>query len=158
MLKEKESIGDQPSTEDNQTSFAVERMFIKDLSFEPKFKPHEIKEWNTHLDVDMSTEVNQLEKDYHEVTLVLTVTVKISEKTIFLVEINQSGIFLIKNFKQENMRSVLGSLCPSILYPYAVQAVTDIVIRGGFPPLYLGPVNFDALLAEQDAKSGETTH
>jgi preprotein translocase subunit SecB len=94
----------------------------------------------------------------YEVLLHITVTVKMGDKVAFLVEVHQSGIFTIKGFPKEQLAHALGSMCPSILYPYAREAISDLVIKGGFPQLLLAPVNFDALYMqhlEQQKKGGE---
>lgn len=145
----KETPGQEPE-------FAIQRLYVKDLSFEAPHSPHIfLEEWRPHLDMNLSTEANSLGENTHEVKLTVTVTVKMKEKTVFLAEVQQSGVFLIKNFPVEQMRPMLGSFCPNILYPYAREAITDVVMRGGFPQLYLAPVNFDALF-EQHERSNST--
>ncbi len=156
MPEQKKAAQNNPAT--NEPQFAIQRLYVKDLSFEAPQSPHSfLDEWRPELNMDLSTKTNDLGEDNHEVVLTVTVTVKIKEKTIFLVEVQQGGIFTIKHFPKDQMRPMLGSFCPNILYPYAREVITDAVVRGGFPQLYLAPVNFDALFEqhERQKKNGE---
>ena len=131
--------------------FAIQRLYVKDSSFESPYSPQVFfEEWNPELDLDLATKTNNLGNDNHEVVLTVKATVKMREKTIFIAEAFQAGIFVIKNFPEDQMRPMLGSFCPNILYPYAREAITDMVVRGGFPQLYLAPVNFDLLVEQHD--------
>jgi len=135
----------------NEPEFGIQRLYVKDLSFEAPNSPQVfLDEWQPELDMDLATKANALGDNNHEVVLTITVTVKMKDKTIFLIEVHQAGIFTIKNFPEDQTRPMLGSFCPNILYPYAREAVTDIVVRGGFPQLYLTPVNFDALFEQHE--------
>jgi preprotein translocase subunit SecB len=126
--------------------FTIQRIYVKDVSFETPHAPEIFREeWKPEVNVDLQTKTNRLEDAIYEVVLHLTVTVKMGDKTAFLVEVHQAGIFTIKGFPQEQLGHALGSMCPNILYPYARETISDIVIRGGFPQLLLAPVNFDAL-------------
>ncbi|WP_461480589.1 protein-export chaperone SecB, partial [Porticoccus sp.] len=115
---------------------------------------------------ELSTQVNQLDETHFEVVLTLTMTVKDGEETIYLIEVHQAGIFLVKGLEKAQMTQVINVLCPSTLYPYAREVVDNVVIKGSFPALMLPPVNFEALftqaLAEAKAKkeqeSAEVTH
>ena len=132
-----------------QQEFAIQRIYIKDMSFEAPKTPQIFREeWQPLVSLDLGTKTAVLEKDIHEVVLSLTATVKLGEQTAFLAEVHQAGIFTIKSFPDDQMRQLLGSYCLNILFPYAREAVSDLVVRGGFPPLYLAPVNFDALLQQ----------
>ena len=95
--------------------------------------------------MDLNTQTNSLGDDNHEVVLTVSVTVKIGEKTIFVAEVKQAGIFTVKGFRKEELSAMLGSFCPNVLYPYARQVVTYVVMEGGFPQLYIAPVNFDVM-------------
>jgi preprotein translocase subunit SecB len=153
MTKEKAA----PQQTGTQPEFAIQRLYVKDLSFEAPNTPQVfLQEWQPELNMDLATKVNDLGDNNHEVILSVTVTVKMKDKTIFLVEVHQGGIFTIKNFPKEQLRPMLGSFCPNILYPYAREVITDVVVRGGFPQLYLAPVNFDALFEQhENSKKGE---
>ncbi|OGO94649.1 MAG: protein-export chaperone SecB [Coxiella sp. RIFCSPHIGHO2_12_FULL_44_14] len=134
-----------------EPEFIIQRLYIKDSSFEAPNSPQIfLEEWRPELNMDLATKTHALGDDNHEVILTVNVTVKIKDKTVFLVETHQAGIFTIRHFPAEQLRPMLGSFCPTILYPYAREAVTDLVIRGGFPQLYLAPVNFDALFAQHE--------
>ena len=137
------------NAEENKTNgpvFNIQRIYVKDLSFETPNSPAIFKtEWKPDVNVDLNTKTDKVEDDIFEVVLHLTVTVKLNDKTAFLVEAYQAGIFTVKGFPEDQHNHVLGSLCPGILYPYARETISDIVTRGGFPQLLLAPVNFDAL-------------
>ncbi len=138
--------------------FAIQRLYVKDLSFESPKVPEVFQErWQPQMNVELHTETRQLAEGVNEVTLSLTVTVTNNDKTAFLAEVKQAGIFTLKGFEPAQIGHMLGSFCPNILFPYAREAITDLVSRGGFPPLYLNPVNFDALYAEhlRRAQEGE---
>ena len=142
-----------------QPEFAIQRLYVKDLSVEAPNTPQIFLEpWEPQLHMDLGTDASlKLDDGMREVVLTVTVTVKIKEKVAFLVEVKQAGIFSLKGFDDQQMHHMLGSFCPNILYPYAREVVTDAVIRAGFPQLYLAPVNFDALYAQQqqEAAKGE---
>lgn len=141
----------QPEMKGNEPEFAIQRLYVKDLSFEAPRSPKVfLEEWQPELNMDLATKVNDLGDNNQEVILTVTVTVTMKKDTVFLAEVQQGGIFTIKNFPPDQMRPMLGSFCPNILYPYAREAITDMVMRGGFPQLYLAPVNFDALLEQHD--------
>lgn len=142
--------------------FTIQRIYVKDVSFETPHAPEIFREeWKPEVNVDLQTKTNRLEESIYEVVLHLTVTVKMGERVAFLVEVHEAGIFTLKGFAQDQLAHALGSMCPNILYPYARETISDIVIRGGFPQLLLAPVNFDALylqhLEQQKGKEGETT-
>ena len=148
----------------NQAEFAIQRIYMKDMSFEAPQTPAIFQqEWKPDLNLQLHTNTNRLAEDTHEVILKLTVTVKSDNKVAFLIEIQQAGIFTLKNFPEQQLHAMLGSVCPSILFPYAREVVTDLASRGTFPPLYLAPVNFEALYAQHlaqqqsDATTTETT-
>ena len=135
----------------NGPEFVIQRLYVKDLSLETPNSPKVfLEEWQPELNLDLETKADKLDDETHEVTLRVTVTVKLKDMTAFLVEVKQAGIFTLKGFPADQERPMLGSYCPTILYPYAREVITDAVIKAGFPQLYLAPVNFDALLAEHD--------
>ncbi len=138
--------------------FGIQRIFVKDVSLECPHSPDIfLSEWEPELNIDLSTDgKNVLADGVREVVLTLTVTVKIKEKVAFLVELKQAGIFSVPGFEEEELKHLVGSYCPSILYPYAREAVTDLVVKAGFPPLYLAPVNFDLLYERQLAEQAGT--
>ena len=129
-----------------QPEFGIQRIYIKNLSFEAPSAPEIFRtDWTPEVNLDLDTNAAQISTDTYEVVLKLTATVKAKDKIAFLVEIHQAGIFAMTGFPPEQVQPMLGSFCPNILFPYAREAVSNIVNRGTFPPLYLAPVNFDAL-------------
>ncbi|NKB46840.1 MAG: protein-export chaperone SecB [Legionellales bacterium] len=129
--------------------FAIQRLYIKDFSFElPGGADTFSREWNPQMNLDIHTDTSEIEADTYEVILKLTVTVKSQDQHAFVVEATQAGIFTIKDFPQDQLSHFLGSYCPSILYPYVREAITNIVTKASFPQLVLAPINFDALYAK----------
>jgi preprotein translocase subunit SecB len=138
---------------DNQTAetqFMVQRIYVKDLSFETTNTPAVFQQtWEPELMLDLNTQHTKLEDNVYEVVLSVTATVKNKEANAFLVEVKQAGIFTIQGAPDQQLDHLLGSFCPSILFPYAREAITSEVIRGSFPQLVLAPINFDALYMQQ---------
>lgn len=135
-----------PNNSTAQAQFVIQRIYIKDLSFEAPLSPAVFQEeWKPDLNLQLQTSSVKLTDDLHEVVLKATVTVKCNDKVAFLAEVQQAGIFLLQSFPEEQIAGVLGGVCPGILFPYAREAISDLVNRGTFPPLYLSPINFDAL-------------
>ena len=138
------------SEEGNARQFAIQRIYTKDISFETPNSPQVFTgEWQPSINVQLNTAAQDLGNDHVELVLTVTVTAKQGETTGFLAEVQQAGIFLIKGIPEEEMGPMLGIFCPNILFPYAREAVSDLVARGSFPQLVLAPVNFDALYAQQ---------
>ncbi len=132
-----------------QGKFALQRIYVKDLSFESPNAPQCFRdEWKPEIKLDLNTENTKLDDKNIEVTLHVTVTVKNRDKTAFLVDVQQAGLFYVEGFAPQQMQALLGSYCPNVLFPYARETVSDLVGRGGFPQLLLAPVNFDALFME----------
>lgn len=129
-----------------EKQFAIQKIYTKDISFETPNAPKVFTlKWEPSLDFNLGTHVESLENSMYEVSLTITVTVKIADSTAYLVEVNQAGIFSVAGFSEQEMGPMLGSFCPNILFPYAREVVSDLVSKGGFPQLILAPVNFDAL-------------
>lgn len=136
--------------QDKQVEFQIHKIFTQDMSFESPNAPALFKtEWKPESNLDLNTKVNKLDGASYLVELNLTVTTKSGDKTAFLVEIKQSGIFSIKGVAENEMGPILESYCPTILFPYAREAISSLVARGGFPELNLAPVNFDAIYAQK---------
>lgn len=145
-LKDTKDQKDQKATGQAHGEFLIQRIYIKDISFEAPQSPAVFQQdWKPELDMQLQTSTNKLEEGVHEVILKITVTVKSSQKVAFLGEIQQAGIFTVKSFTEAQVGPILGGVCPGILFPYAREAISDLVNRGTFPPLYLSPINFDAL-------------
>lgn len=132
-----------------ERQFSIQKIYIKDVSFEtPKSPQIFIEKWDPSVDFNLGTRVEPLEENLYEVALTVTVTVKSGESVAYLVEVTQAGIFALNGFADQEMGPMIGSFCPNILFPYAREAVSDLVAKGGFPQLLLAPVNFDALYAQ----------
>lgn len=149
-----------------ETQFMIQRVYLKDASFEAPNTPQSFQQqWEPELALDLNTKHVKLEENVYEVVLTVTATVKNQNATAFLAEVKQAGIFTIQGAPTQQLDHLLGSFCPSILFPYAREAITSQVIRGSFPQLVLAPINFDALYMQQleDKKQAaeaeaETTH
>lgn len=138
-----------------QPVFAIEKIYIKDLSLEIPNAPNIFLERETpEINMQLGGKNQRIDEGLHEVLLTVTVTAKIKDKIMFLVEVQQAGIFRIRNVSDEEIDPVLGIGCPTILFPYMREAVSDIVTRAGFPPVILSPVNFEAVYQQ---KKTETT-
>ena len=137
--------------QDNQeTHFMIQRVYVKDLSYETKNTPAVFQQkWEPELSLDLNTNSTQLDDGVYEVVLTVTATVSNAKTIAFLVEVKQAGIFSIKGAIPQQLEHILGSFCPNILFPYAREAITSQVINGSFPQLVLAPINFDALFAKQ---------
>lgn len=133
-----------------QPVFNIEKLYVKDLSVEVPNAPAVYLERETpQMEVNMSTESRALNEDMYHCGITVTVTAKTGDKTMFLVECTQAGIFRIQNVPQDQLPMVLGIGCPNIVFPYLRETISDVVIRAGFPPLLLNPVNFEALFMQQ---------
>ena len=146
----------------NEQQFAVQRLYIKDLSFEaPMGAEAFTKQWQPAVNQELGNKVNKLDDNNYEVILTITITVKLGEETAFLIEVHQAGIFNITGLEEQQLAHVLNTMCPQILFPYAREAIDNVITKGSFPALMLPPINFDALFAQavqqsQDAKNAET--
>jgi preprotein translocase subunit SecB len=143
------------SQESNQPVFSIEKLFVKDLSIEVPNAPRIYLERETpQVEIQMNTSASPIDEGYFEVVVSVTVTARLAEKTVFLVEATQGGVFQIRNVPQGEMEPVLGITCPNILYPYVREVISDAVVRAGFAPVLLNPVNFDAIFqAQREAKT-----
>ena len=134
---------------DEQKQFSIQRIFVKDISLETPNSPMIFTEkWEPNVEFNLSSNATSVQENLFEVVLNITVTVKVSEKTAYLVEISQAGLFGLIGFPEEEMGPMLGSFCPNTLFPCAREVISDLVIKAGFPPMLLAPVNFDALYAQ----------
>lgn len=132
-----------------QVEFNIQRVYIKDISFECPTSPTIFKkEWVPAVSMDIDTKSQKLEDNVFEVVLTLTTTAKVGDDVAFLCEVQQAGIFSVGNLEGEQMAHCLNAFCPNILFPYARETVSNLVTRGTFPQLNLAPVNFDALFQQ----------
>lgn len=137
-----------------QTQFSIEKIYLKDVSFESPRAPMVFKaNWKPEIHLELNNSSQRIQDDLYEVVLSITLTAKNPDAsqaavTAFVVELKQAGLFVIKPAQKNQLSALVGSYCPTILYPYAREAVSYLVSQGGFPQLLLAPVNFDALFAE----------
>jgi len=130
-------------------SFSVEKIYIKDLSFEVPGAPAVFNEPNQpQLQMNLNQRVQRLADNAYEVILGITLTCTVAEKTAYLAEVQQAGVFGLTGFDDATLDGMLGIHCPNVLYPYARQTISDLIQAGGFPPFLLQPINFEALYAE----------
>jgi preprotein translocase subunit SecB len=134
----------------NQPVFSIEKVYVKDLSVEIPNAPQVFLEREAPtIDIQLHHNSNGVEDGVYETVLTVTVTAKANEKTMFLVEVAQAGIFVARNIPAQELEQVLGIACPNILFPYVREVISDTVVRAGFPPVILSPVNFEAIYASQ---------
>ncbi|MBK2125681.1 protein-export chaperone SecB [Fangia hongkongensis] len=136
---------------ENEVQFQIQKVYIKDISFEiPKGAHIFNREWKPELNIALNTQVNALPEDnIFEVVLTVEANVKCADDDAFKAEVQQAGIFVIDNMNEEQLEHAKYAFCPNILYPYAREAISDIVSKGGFPQLCLAPVNFDMLYQQK---------
>jgi preprotein translocase subunit SecB len=144
--------------ESTEPHFSIEKIYLKDVSFESPDAPAVFTaDWEPEINMELNSQGQPVDKNVYEVELSITVTAKNKDKTSFLVEIKQCGIFSISGMDDANLNGMLGSFCPNLLFPYAREAISDLVTKGGFPQLLLAPVNFDAIYAQHlQNNKGET--
>ena len=149
---------------DNEKRISINKVYLKDFSFESPQAPSVFRsgEWKPQTNLNLRSSHDDIEENLHEVVLTLTVDAKEGDATLFLVEIQQAGIFEIAGYEQEELGAIVGSFCPNILFPYAREAIASVIQKGGFPEFVLQPINFDALYmqsrqqaAQQEAEGTE---
>lgn len=144
-----------------QAIFNIEKLYVKDLSLEIPHAPAIFLEReNPQIDLQLHTAATPVEEGVFEVTVTVTVTAKLQEKdkVLFLVEAKQAGIFQVRNIPHAEMEQVLAIMCPNILYPYLREVVSDVVVRAGFAPVLLSPINFEVLYQQQKQQAAEVKH
>lgn len=146
------------------TQLNIERVYVKDISFESPLVPMIFTEqWKPKVKLDLNTSTRALAENRYEVDLRITVTTETeSEVTSLIVEVTQSGLFQISGFEDDQLKQLLATMCPNILFPYAREQIDSLMVKGGFPPIHLAPVNFDAVYAQalqaETEKSDAETH
>jgi len=151
------------SDEQQQPTFSIEKIYVKDLSLEIPHAPKIFMQRETpQIDVQLHNQGGMVDEGVYEIVLTVTVTAKLAEdKTLFLVEVAQAGIFQIRNIPQADLEPILGITCPNILFPYVRETISDMVTRAGFPPVLMNPVNFELMYQQQKAQpetAAATTH
>jgi len=134
----------------------VQKIYVKDASFEAPGAPAIFQEQaQPQVQLNLSQKVANFSEGLYEVVLTVTVTCKINDKTAYLAEVQQAGVFSMSGFQQQELQGVLATYCPHTLYPYARAVISDMVMSGGFPPFLLQPINFEQLYAEQMRRRAE---
>ncbi len=152
------------SDEQLQPTFSIEKIYVKDLSLEIPNAPGIFMQRETpQIDVQLHHQGEMVDEGVYEIVLTVTVTAKLAEdKTLFLVEVAQAGIFQIRNISQAELEPIFGITCPNILFPYVRETISDMVSRAGFPPVLLNPVNFESVYQQHTEQPGAavaaTTH
>ena len=143
---------------ENTAQLSLQKVYIKDASFEVPGAPAIFQEQGQpQVQLNLSQQVGTLAENVYEVVLTVTVTCKLAEKTAYLAEVQQAGVFGMSGFDAGNRDAVLATYCPNVLFPYARQVVSDLIQNGGFPPFLLQPINFEALYAEQMRRRADGT-
>lgn len=148
----------------NTPHFAIETIFTKDVSYECPHAAYDFNfaSWEPEVNINLATHTKPVRDDRYEVILTVTTTVKVKDQTAFIAEVKEGGVFHVAGLEEAAMSRMLGSFCPNILFPYARELISSLVTRGGFPPLLLAPVDFDAVyeesLRQQQASSNDDAH
>jgi preprotein translocase subunit SecB len=144
-------------SDENKATFQIEKIYVKDLSLEIPSAPQVfVQPEQPQLEVQINSEAAQFAEGLFEVVVRITVTARAGEKTVFLAEAAQAGIFSLKGVPREDLEPLLGIACPTIIYPYARETISDLVNRGGFPPVLLAPVSFEAIYAQRQQQEGSS--
>ena len=139
-------------------TFQIEKVYVKDLSLEiPNAPKAFLEQVQPQLEVRIDTASDGFAEGYYEVTVSATITARIGERTLFLVEAEQAGIFAVRNVPAQELDPLLGIACPNILFPYLRETISDVVVRGGFPPVLLAPLSFETLYLQrmQEQQQGQ---
>jgi preprotein translocase subunit SecB len=140
----------------SQPQLMLQKIYVKDVSFEAPNAPQifqEISETDQpQVQLNLGQRATDIGNDLYEVVLSLTLTCTLGERTAYLAEVHQAGVFGIAGFSEQDHAGIIGSYCPNLLFPYARQVISSLVLEGGFPPFLLQPINFDALFAEQQRR------
>ena len=156
MTESTENANTQPT--ENREQFGLQKLYVKDVSFETPNSPQVFQEqWQPKVNMDVSNSASIISENLYEVVLAVTVTVKFDDKTVYLAEIHQAGIFHLSGFEREALNHMLATSCPNILFPFAREFIADLVMRGGFPQLLLAPMNFEALYLQHLQQAAKET-
>ena len=153
MAEEQENQQSAAPGQNQRGQFEIQKIYVKNISLESPNSPQVFREqWKPAVHMDIANSADELGDSLYEVTLSVTATVSHEEKTIYLVEVQQAGIFLMADFPREIIGRMVATVCPNIMFPYVREVVSDLVTRAGFPQLLLAPVNFDALYLQHQQK------
>jgi preprotein translocase subunit SecB len=142
-----EPAGAMPGENPTDATISLQSVYLKDCSYESPNGPRVEGNYTPQINLDLQTGSTQIGSDVREVVLTVTVSAKLGESTIFLVEVKQAGVFVLRNLTENDVKRAISTVCPGVLFPYARAAVSQLVSQGGFPQFLLPPVNFDALYA-----------
>jgi preprotein translocase subunit SecB len=146
----------EPQQQAEPATFQIEKIYVKDLSLEIPHAPKIFTEQVApEVQVQINTEADAFTEGYYEVVVTATVTAKMGERTLFLAEATQAGIFAVRNVPPTELGPLLGIACPTVLFPYLRETMSDMITRGGFPPLLLSPLSFEALYIQQQQQQQE---
>jgi preprotein translocase subunit SecB len=149
MSEENNSVETNEAATPASPAFAIQRIYLKDISFETPMGPEAFtKTYQPNIQQDLNIQANQVNENIYEVVLLLTITARLENKAVFLVEVKQAGLFAIAGLEPAAVTQLINTACPQILFPYAREAVDGILGRGSFPPLNLAPINFDAVFVQ----------
>ena len=138
--------------------FQIQRVYLKEASMEQPNSPAILLEQEQpSVDIQLGIEANPVADGVFEVSVTATVHTKIKDKTVFLVEVKQAGIFEVRNLPEDQMGPIMGIACPQIVYPYLRGNVADMIQRGGFPPVHLSEINFQAMYEQQQSQAAQTS-
>lgn len=153
MTDEKQGV----SKDEAEKHISITKIYLKDFSFESPQAPSVFRsnEWKPQTNLNLRSSHNEVEGNLHEVVLTITVDAKDGDTTLFLVEIQQSGLFEIGGYDKEEFSAIIGSFCPNILFPYARESIASIIQKGGFPEFVLQPINFDALYMQSRQQAAQ---
>jgi preprotein translocase subunit SecB len=141
---------EQPQQTQAPATFQIEKVYVKDLSLEiPNAPKVFLEQAQPQLEVRIDTAADGFAEGYYEVTVSATVTARLGERTLFLVEAEQAGIFAVRNVPAQELEPLLGIACPTVIFPYLRETISDLVVRGGFPPVLLAPLSFEALYLQR---------
>lgn len=147
---------DRPDGQASQPQLVLQKIYVKDVSFEAPNAPqifHEIDENDQpQVQLNLGQKATDIGNSLYEVVLSLTLTCTVGQRTAYLAEVEQAGLFGISGFSEADHAGIIGSYCPNLLFPYARQVISSLVLEGGFPPFLLQPINFDALFSEQQRR------
>jgi preprotein translocase subunit SecB len=143
----------QPGASAQDVTFTIDKIYVKDLSLENPGSPQSfLTQEQPQVEIGLRTRGEQIQPDVYECVLTMTVTAKVGDKTLFLVEASQAGIFTIRGITPERLQPVIAINCPTVLFPYMRETLADAVTRAGFPPVHIAPISFEALYQQQLAQ------
>ena len=149
MTEETETVPAAAEETPSQQKFAVQRFYLNDLSFEtPQGAAAFNKQWQPKINQDLNAKTTKIDEDLYEVSLRITITASDGDETIYLIEVEQAGLFTIAGIEGQQLTQVLNTTCPGMLFPYGREVIDSTLVKGSFPPLMIPPINFDALFVQ----------